>query len=185
MTLFSVLLEALVRHHDESRARAAMVSRRRFEDRAHGAPAALVSVRVGLLTLLLALIPACAAVGPVDIDTAADVCARCRMAIDSLAHAGEIVTSEGDVRKYDSLGCLLGDHRDLAAAGRRLAGAWVMDHETKKWLKAEDAHYALVDLPTDHMGFGAVATATRDAALKIAGGNAAKVANWQGLLQAR
>jgi hypothetical protein len=57
----------------------------------------------------------------------------------------------------------------------------VIDYDTKAWLKAEDAYYALADLPTDHMGFGAAAAATRAAAVKIAGGDASKVVDWQGL----
>jgi hypothetical protein len=135
---------------------------------------------------LIVFVSACAVVGPVDIDTKTDVCARCRMSIDTLAHAAEIVTAEGDIRKYDSLGCLLDDYRELTKAGRRLAGgAWVIDYNTKGWLKAERAHYALANLPTDHMGFGAAATATRDAALKIGAGDAAKVLEWRGLLSHR
>jgi len=141
--------------------------------------------RLLLFVLLLAFVPACAAVGPADIDTKTDVCARCRMSIDTLAHAAEIVTAEGDIRKYDSLGCLLDDYRELTKAGRRLAGTWVIDYNTKGWVKAENASYALADLPTDHMGFGAAATAARDAALKVAGGDATKVFDWQGLLSHR
>ncbi len=135
-----------------------------------------------LLAGLVALVAACGIRGPVDIDTRSDTCARCRMSIDSLSHAAEIVTAEGDVRKYDSLGCLLADYRELTEAGRRLAGEWVIDYETKAWLKATDGHYALADLPTDHMGFGAAATTTREAALKIAGGDVSKVFDWKGLL---
>ncbi len=138
-----------------------------------------------LALVLVVLVSACAVVGPVDIDTKTDVCARCRMSIDGLAHAAEIVAADGDIRKYDSLGCLLDDYRDLTKAGRCLAGAWVIDYNTKEWLRADSAYYALANLPTDHMGFGAAASAGRDAALKIAGGDATKVMDWQGLLSGR
>ena len=130
---------------------------------------------------LLALVPACGHVGPADIDITTDVCARCHMSIDTVAHAAEIVTGEGDIRKYDSLGCLLEDYRELTAAGRRVTGTWVVDYGSRKFVRAEAAVYALANLATDHMGFGAVATTTREAALKIAGGDAAKVLDWQGL----
>lgn len=180
MTLLSVLLEALVQQRAIARERAAAAPP---VPRPRGT--AWSAIRVSLMTVLLALIPACAAVKPVDIDTTSDSCTRCRMAIDGLAHAGEIITADGNVRKYDSLGCLLADYRDLASAGRRLAGAWVADYETKAWLKAEAAYYALAGLPTDHMGFGAAAVSTREAALKIAAGDTAKVMDWQGLLLRR
>ncbi len=104
------------------------------------------------------------------------------MAIDGLAHAAQIITDAGDVRKYDSLGCLVADYRELTSAGRKIAGAWVVDYDSKQWLKAQDATYALANLPTDHMGFGAAAASTHDAALRIARGDHAKVVTWQELL---
>ncbi len=141
------------------------------------------TVCIALVALLTA--PACAPPAPVAIDTKSDACARCRMSIDTLAHAAEIVTSDGDIRKYDSLGCLLGDYREQTRGGRRVAGAWVVDYDTKAWLKAEEARYALVNLPTDHMGFGAVAASSQAAALKLAGGDASKVVDWQTLIANR
>ncbi len=133
----------------------------------------------------LVLLAACAASGPVDIDTATDSCSVCRMSIDALAHAAEIVTADGVVRKFDSLGCLVDDYREARAAKRRLAGAWVIDYTTKRWVKAEDAYYALAHLASDHMGFGVAASATRDGALRITGGDRSKVVDWQGLLAYR
>ncbi len=128
-----------------------------------------------------ALLAACAPSGPVDIDTNADACARCRMSIDSLAHAGEIITQDGEVRKYDSLGCLVKDNEALEAAGRKLAGTWVIAYDAKTWLPAQQAYYARASLATDHMGLGVAAAATRDRALKIAGGDAARVGDWTAL----
>ncbi len=134
-----------------------------------------VPLLVGAGLLLLAN---CAPAGPVDIDTNSDACARCRMSIDSLAHAGEIITKDGEVRKYDSLGCLVKDHHGLAASGRPLAGTWVMDYDAKTWLPAQRAYYARANLATDHMGLGVAAAATRERALQIAGGDVAKVGDW-------
>lgn len=135
--------------------------------------------------LFAPLLAACAVSGPVDIDTSADACARCRMSIDTLAHAGEIITGDGAIRKYDSLGCLLEDYREAGTSGRRPAGTWVIDYTTKRWVKAEAAHYALANLSSDHMGFGVAASATREGALTIAHGDGSKVVDWQGLLAYR
>ncbi len=154
--------------------------------RALGRPSKTAARRAPWRGLGLALlIAACAVSGPVDIDTKTDACSVCRMSIDTLAHAGEIVTADGGVRKFDSLGCLIDDYRQARAANRRLTGTWVIDYATKRWVKAEDAHYALANLATDHMGFGVAASATRDGALEIAGGDRAKVVDWQGLLAYR
>ena len=129
----------------------------------------------------LALLVGCAPAGPVDIDTNSDACARCRMSIDGLAHAGEIITQDGEVRKFDSLGCLVKDYLALAASGRKLTGTWVIDYDAKTWLPAQQAYYARADLPTDHMGLGIAAAATRDRALMIAGGDASRVGDWPAL----
>ncbi len=140
---------------------------------------------VGRGAILAALAAACAVSGPVEIDTKTDACAVCRMSIDTLAHAGEIITADGAVRKFDSLGCLIDDYREARTANRQLTGVWAIDYPTKRWVKAEDAHYAIANLATDHMGFGVAASATRGGALKIAGGDRAKVVDWQGLLAYR
>jgi hypothetical protein len=137
------------------------------------------------LVVFLAFVLACGVGPPQDIDTKSDACARCRMSIDGLAHAAEIITGDGQVRKYDSLGCLVKDYNEMPGVGRRHAGVWVVDYDTKGWVKADSAYYAMADLPTDHMGFGAAATATREAALKIAGGDAAKVVDWTTLLKTK
>ncbi len=140
---------------------------------------------VGRWLILALFAAACAVSGPVDIDTKTDACAVCRMSIDTLAHAGEIVTAAGAVRKFDSLGCLIDDYREARTVNRQLTGVWAIDYTTKRWVKAEDAHYAIANLATDHMGFGVAASATREGALKLVGGDRAKVVDWQGLLAYR
>ncbi len=134
-----------------------------------------------LVVLLLSLF-ACRPTGPVDIDTGADACSRCRMAIDTLLHAGEMITAEGQVRKYDSLACLLDDYRAARAARQEPGGVWVIDYRSKQWVPAATAHYALADLPTDHMGRGVAAVASREEALKLVAGDARNVVSWEALL---
>ncbi len=146
---------------------------------------AMLGLPEGLIcwsVLVLVVLFACRPTGPVDIDTRTDACSRCRMPIDGLAHAGEMITAEGRVRKYDSLGGLVEDYREALAAGKKAAGVWVIDYRAKHWLPADSAHYALADLPTDHMGYGVAAMASRDAALTLVAGDAAKVVTWEGLL---
>lgn len=133
--------------------------------------------------LALLAIAGCGTTGPVDIDTAADACSRCRMSIDQVRHAGEIVTAGGEVRKYDSLGCLTADYRDDdRGPGRNARGIYVIDYRSGRWLDARSAHYALASLPTDHMGSGAAAFEKREEALALVGGAPDKVVGWDGLL---
>lgn len=139
--------------------------------------------RRGLVALACAAIAlaGCRTNGPVDIDTSADSCSRCRMAIDQLHHAGEIITTAGDVRKYDSLGCLALDSRE-GPDGRAGARIFVIDYKTGKWLDAPRAYYALASLPTDHMGYGVAAVERREDGLALVGGAADKVLSWADFL---
>lgn len=118
---------------------------------------------------------------PQDIDTATDVCSRCRMSIGQLAHAGEMITADRRVRKYDSLGCLALDHHAEVEAGRPPRGAWVLDYRTQRWLEADEAYYALARMATDHMGYGIASTASREAALELTGSDERKVVRWPAL----
>ncbi len=104
------------------------------------------------------------------------------MAIDTTAHAAEMITGEGQVRKYDSLTCLVGDYRELRAGGRTPGDAWVIDYRTRHWLPADSAHFALAGLPTDHMGSGVAALGSREAAMQLVGGDTNKVLTWERLL---
>lgn len=133
---------------------------------------------------LTAGLAACDGDGPQEIDPAADACSRCRMSIDQLAHAGEMVTSDGRVRKYDSLGCLVLDHADEAAAGRTPRAVWVLDYHARQWLRADQAYFALAELPTDHMGYGIAATGSQAAALKLTRNETQKVVRWRHLREA-
>jgi nitrous oxide reductase accessory protein NosL len=125
---------------------------------------------------LAILIAGCGADEPQDIDTKADACSRCRMSIERLDHAGQLVSVDGRVRKYDSLGCLALDYHEAVAAGKSPREAWVAEYRTGHWLKAEAAYFALAGLASDHMGYGVAATSSQADAEKLAAG--AKVVRW-------
>lgn len=136
------------------------------------------SLAAGVLCGLLA---ACAPAGPQEIDTRFDACSRCRMSIDRLTHAGEMLMADGRIRKYDSLGCLALDYRDATATGTPPREVWVVDHATGRWLNAGEAYFALAGLATDHMGYGVAAAASSQSALKLAAGAESKVVRWRDL----
>ena len=80
---------------------------------------------------------------PVAIDTAHDACAFCRMAISGTRTAAQLIAAHEEPLLFDDLGCL-SDYltgRPSAAAGRV---AYVADHHTGAWVRAEDALYTRV-----------------------------------------
>lgn len=116
-------------------------------------------MRAGLRLLLVAAFAGCApgTLAPVAIDTGADVCAHCRMAIVSTATAAQILAPGDDPVLFDDLGCL----RDyVAAAGLRAeAMAVVADHRTGAWVDGRTAVFTKTSLDTP-MGSGLLAHAT-------------------------
>lgn len=114
-----------------------------------------------LLRLLpfVALIGGCASPAPVAVavDTAADVCAHCRMTIVSTSTAAQIVAPGEEAVLFDDLGCL----RDYAAGAGRAPEAmvFVADHRTGEWVDARTAVFTETSLDTP-MGSGLVAHVT-------------------------
>ncbi len=66
-----------------------------------------------LLTTLVLFGGACAssAFDPVELYPE-DMCSRCKMAISDKRFAGEILSGDGSVRKFDDLGCMFGVLRE-------------------------------------------------------------------------
>ncbi len=107
--------------------------------------------------LLLILLGGCSSseIKPVDIYPE-DMCSHCRMAISDQAFASEIITAEGEIFKFDDLGCL--ERFKEKAAALKIAATFVKDYETKNWLPYERSTIVQTSIKTP-MGSGKVAVA--------------------------
>lgn len=85
-----------------------------------------------------------------------DQCAQCRMTVSNDAFASEIITNEGEVLKFDDLGCLeqFVKSRDELVA----AAIFVKDYDSRTWLTKEQSFIVRTSLKTP-MGSGNVAFA--------------------------
>lgn len=92
---------------------------------------------------------------PVDIYPE-DMCSQCRMAISEPVFASEIITTDGDVFKFDDLGCL--EKFQEKSGELKIAATFVKDYETKNWLLYEHSTIVQTSLQTP-MGSGKVAFA--------------------------
>lgn len=92
----------------------------------------------------LTLAVACRSGGPepAPLDTRNEQCASCRMAVSDARLASQLVAPGELPRFFDDLGCLA----DFLKAGRAAAGAtaFVADHRTKAWVRADHAVYTRV-----------------------------------------
>ena len=88
---------------------------------------------------------ACAggAARPAPLDTRNEPCASCRMSVSATVFASQIVAPGEVPRFFDDLGCLA----DYLKAGKapKDATAFVADHRTREWVRAERAVYTRVD----------------------------------------
>jgi copper chaperone NosL len=130
--------------------------------------------------LLAALLLPCACAGeggPADLDTRNDACASCRMAVSEPRFAAQLVAPGEEPRFFDDLGCL----RDHLRSARLPAGAvaWVADHRTRAWVRADRAVFTRVAGLATPMSSSLVAhadAASRDADPAARGGVGVPVA---------
>lgn len=123
----------------------------------------VVSIRWRIFLLCLScmgLSPALSACGPSEIKPVdiypEDMCSQCRMAISEPAFASEIITTGGEVFKFDDLGCMATFKEKSGAL--KIAATFVKDYETKNWLPYEHSTIILTSLQTP-MGSGKAAFA--------------------------
>lgn len=91
---------------------------------------------------LIAVVSGCqeSSMEPEEIDPEIDVCEVCNMGIAHEFYAAEIVSSNGDIFKFDDLGCMeeyTHIHEDEASAKK-----YVRDMETGEWVQLKDAFHA-------------------------------------------
>jgi len=80
---------------------------------------------------------------PVAINTEIDVCEICNMGIAHEHYATEIISTDGDVYKFDDLGCMVEFlEQDEVIEKNKVAKQYVRDSETGEWVELENAFHA-------------------------------------------
>lgn len=142
--------------------------------------------KLGLVFAFLLLAAALAGCGqqvdvsqPPQIVYGQDACDRCKMLINEEAMAAAYWTAGGEARRFDDIGGMLTHQRET---GETVATWWVHDLTSRRWLRAEEAHFVTGAGVTTPMGFGIVAFADESAAQALAAGaNGAMVMDFSGL----
>jgi len=108
---------------------------------------------------------------PVAIE-ANEMCSFCRMSISEPRYAAELIDRDGEVSKFDDIGCMA-NFRNQKKNVDSIRAIFVMDFERREWLKAEDAFYVRSSEFKTPMNGGIVAfrdeTSARAAATKYQG----------------
>lgn len=116
----------------------------------------MIQTKFFLFTLLLTILLGCGSseIKPVDILTE-DMCTHCKMAISEKEFAAELVTQDGEARKFDDIGCMLDylrENRDT-----KVAAYFFTDYATKQWVKGSEASFVKSAEITAPMGGGMIA----------------------------
>jgi copper chaperone NosL len=80
---------------------------------------------------------------PATLDVKNDACAWCRMAVSEARSAGQLVAPSEEPKFFDDIGCL-GQYVAGSKVLPRGAVAYVADHRTKAWIRADAAVYTSI-----------------------------------------
>lgn len=114
-----------------------------------------------LLLIVLLLLTSCGGASdltPQSIDEEVDVCEACSMMVQDNQFSAQIVSSSGEVYKFDDVGCMAMYINDNQSEGQ----PYVRDFNTKEWLKVENALLILAEDVETPMNYGFVSFANRD-----------------------
>jgi copper chaperone NosL len=92
---------------------------------------------------------------PVSVE-ANDMCSFCRMSISEKRYVAEFIDDDGQVLKFDDIGCMASFVQQKKNRAP-IRATFVMDFDAREWLKAEDAFYVRSSEFDTPMGFGIVA----------------------------
>lgn len=124
-----------------------------------------------VMVLVLALV-ACGkeqSFEPAKINPEVDVCDICNMSIAEENYATQIISKEGDVYKFDDIGCMYEFiNKDQKITKEEIAKQYVRDMNSGKWLEAKDAHYAYEKEFWTPMAYGVVVFKKQEDAEKYA-----------------
>lgn len=117
-------------------------------------------IKTTLIFLLSFLVLSCSKeIKPEEIEPH-DICYLCKMAISQLEFATEIVTPDGEVYKFDDIGCMI----EFEKMNKLPEGSvmFVRDFYTKEWVKIEDALFVKSEKIQTPMNYFIVTFKTRE-----------------------
>ncbi|RSD26708.1 nitrous oxide reductase accessory protein NosL [Mesobacillus subterraneus] len=101
--------------------------------------------KLGIVLLLLASLTGCqnSSMEPEEINPEIDVCEVCNMGIAHEHFATEVVTADGEVYKFDDIGCMEEFlEKESELEGKEEAKKYVRDVDSGEWVELHKAYHA-------------------------------------------
>jgi len=122
-------------------------------------------IKTILISLLTFLIYSCSReMKPEEIEPH-DICYLCKMAISQLNFATEIVTPNGEVYKFDDIGCMI-EFKKMQGLPEGSV-MFVRDFYTKEWVRIENAYFAMSEKIQTPMNYYVATFKTRESLEKF------------------
>ena len=134
------------------------------------------------LTALLLLSGFTPGVQPVELLPEADACANCRMSVNKDRFASELLSRDGDVWKFDEIGCMVTFAKKKNLASPSLKGAFVHDFTSGKWLSLSEAVLVKSRFPTP-MRAGILAISSETEARRLHPKYQGRITTWDALVK--
>ncbi|HEY9898380.1 MAG TPA: nitrous oxide reductase accessory protein NosL [Pantanalinema sp.] len=119
---------------------------------------------------------------PVDVMPEADECATCAMAVTDVPLSAEITLKNGDVKKFDDIGCMAQYVRRKKLLEDKIKGMFVHDLKSERWLPLERAILVKSTYPTP-MRYGIVAFSSLADAKALPARYKGKTVTWSSVLK--
>lgn len=143
-------------------------------------------MRIGFLAAVtaasLALVGFTSQGAPVEILPEADECATCVMAIQDVPVSAELTLKDGDVKKFDDIGCMALYVKRKRLPESRIKGMFVHDLKSGKWVPLERSTLVKSKYPTP-MRYGIVAFASPAGAKQLDPKYRGKVVTWTSVVK--
>ncbi|WP_311975568.1 nitrous oxide reductase accessory protein NosL [Anoxybacteroides rupiense] len=98
---------------------------------------------------------------PKPINSDIDACEVCHMNIAAKNYATELLLKNGEVYKFDDIGCMVEFIQKKSIEATNIAATYVRDVQSGKWIRWENAFYVYIpDFPTP-MSYGVVSFSTK------------------------
>jgi copper chaperone NosL len=138
---------------------------------------------LGALVAAVVFWPTRPLTGPEPIAWGRDACARCRMLISQPGYAGELRDRQGQLHKYDDVGCLVAA---VVGAHVEVPEAWVEDHAGGGFVPLLAARFVRTPDASTPMGHGVLAFREEAAARAFAQAGAGRaIVSFEDLLRDR
>lgn len=113
-----------------------------------------------LLIFLLSFINGCSDNGgfkPAKINYGEDICAACLMIISEQKYSAQYILSDGSVKKFDDIGCMVNYIKNTQNEIDRISAIYVRDFESNNWINAKEADFVYSWQIKTPMGYGFIA----------------------------